>query len=118
MKIESFYKTLIIMYYDIYTGKMIPGIFICLDNKTLEGYKFIFTIFKNYIINIIKKKNIRIEWETLSMDKEILLYNSFLLVFDKNFCLYNHILCYFHYMEDIRRFCQKNGYTDNKHERD
>ena len=54
VKIESFSETLIIMYYDIYTGKMIPGIFICLDNKTFEGYKFIFTIIKYYIISYYK----------------------------------------------------------------
>lgn len=40
--IESFYQTLIIIYYDIYTGRMIPTIFACIDNKTMEGYIFVF----------------------------------------------------------------------------
>ena len=49
VKVESFYETLIIMYYNIYTGKMIPCIFICLDNKTFEGYSFNFKIINNYV---------------------------------------------------------------------
>ena len=52
--IETFYQTLIIMYYDIYTGKMIPAIFICMDNKAMEGYLFVFQYIKYYILKIIK----------------------------------------------------------------
>lgn len=58
--IESFYQTLIIMYYDIYTGKMIPTIFACMDNKTTEGYIFVFQYIKDYIKKILKNKKIRI----------------------------------------------------------
>ena len=54
--IETFYQTLIIMYYDIYTGKMIPALFICMDNKTMEGYLFVFQYIKYYILKIIKNK--------------------------------------------------------------
>ena len=90
---------------------MIPGIFICIDNKTTDSYLFIFQYIKNYIIKIINNKKIKIAWETLTTDKEIALYKSFLKIFDINFCDYKHILCYFHFMENIRRFCQKNSYT-------
>ena len=53
-------------------------------------------------------------------DKEYSLYTSFLSVFDEDFCKYKHILCFFHYMEDIRKYLQKNGYTskDKKTEYD
>ena len=51
------------MYYDIYTGKMIPGIFICVDNKTTDSYLFIYQYIKNYIIKIINNKKIKIARE-------------------------------------------------------
>ena len=41
---------------NIYTGKMIPAIFICMDNKTMEGYLFVFQYIKYYILKIIKNK--------------------------------------------------------------
>ena len=42
-------QTIIIMYYDILIEKMIPGIFIVINNKTFEGYVDCFTYIKNYI---------------------------------------------------------------------
>ena len=46
---EGFMQTIIIMYYDILIEKMIPGIFIVINNKTFEGYIDCFTYIKNYI---------------------------------------------------------------------
>ena len=71
---------------------MIPGIFICVDNKTTDSYLFIFQYIKNYIIKIINNKKIKIAWETLTTDKEKALYKSFLKIFDINFFDYKHIL--------------------------
>ena len=68
------------MYYDIYTGKMIPAIFICMDNKTMEEYLFVFQYIKYYILKIIKNKKIKIEWETLTTDKEYSLYKFFISI--------------------------------------
>ena len=39
-------QTIIIMYYDIITTKLIPGIFIMINNKTEEGYRDCFLYIK------------------------------------------------------------------------
>ena len=49
------------MYYDIYNSKMIPAIFIYMDNKTMEGYIFVFQYIKYYIHKILRNKKIKIE---------------------------------------------------------
>ena len=43
-------QTIIIMYYDILIEKMIPGIFIVINNKTFEGYVLLIVLL---ILNII-----------------------------------------------------------------
>ena len=44
-------------------------------------------------------------------DKEYSLYTSFLTVCNEDCCKYKYILCFFHYMEDIRKYLQKNWYS-------
>ena len=48
------------MYYDEILDKMLPGIYITINNKTEEGYKDVFSYIKYYIDNILKdrEKNI------------------------------------------------------------
>ena len=102
------------MYYDIYNSKMIPAIFIYMDNKTMEGYIFVFQYIKYYIHKILRNKKIKIKWDTITTDKGLSLYTSFISLFDEDFCKYKHILCYFHYMDKTRKYLQSIGYTYNK----
>ena len=105
-------QTIIIMYYDILIEKMIPGIFIVINNKTFEGYVDCFTYIKNYIIKL-NNNNQNINMKTFTSDFEIGLYMAFTAVFNK----YNnlrHIGCYFHFLQNIRKFLQKNNFTTLK----
>ena len=57
---KNFYQTLILMFYDPIIFKMIPGIFISINNKTLQGYQVAFSYIRDYIYKYIKndqKKN-------------------------------------------------------------
>ena len=100
------------MYYDILIEKMIPGIFIVINNKTFEGYVDCFTYIKNYIIKL-NHNNQNINMKTFTSDFEIGLYMAFTAVFNKdnNLC---HIGCYFHFLQNIRKFLQKNNFTTLK----
>ena len=43
---KNYMQTIIIMYYDVIIEKMLPGIFIIINNKTEEGYKVSITYIK------------------------------------------------------------------------
>ena len=85
------------MYYDILIEKMIPGIFIVINNKTFEGYVDCFTYIKNYIIKL-NHNNQNINMKTFTSDFEIGLYMAFQAVFNKDNNL-RHIGCYFHFLK-------------------
>ena len=107
-------QTIIIMYYDIIIEKMIPGVFIIINNKTEEGYLDCFLYLKYCIdkIVIINKKEL-VHFTTFTTDFEIALINAFNKVFNKEKNI-RHIGCYFHYIQNIRKNTQKNGYTTKK----
>ena len=107
-------QTIIIMYYDNIIEKMIPGVFIIINNKTEEGYLDCFLYLKYCIdkIVIINKKEL-VHFTTFTTDFEIALINAFNKVFNKEKNI-RHIGCYFHYIQNIRKYMQKNGYTTKK----
>ena len=108
-------QTIIIVYYDIIIEKMIPGVFITINNKTEEGYLDCFLYLKYYIDKLIfinKKELLR--FTTFTTDFEIALINAFNKVFNKEKNI-RHIGCYFHYLQNIRKYMQKNGYTKKKY---
>lgn len=94
---------------------MIPGIFITMNNKTLNGYKEVFQIIKNYILDIINNKIERIKWKAFTTDYA--LYTAFSDVFNFINPL-KHVGCFFHYLSNIRKYLQQNGFTDINHEQD
>ena len=53
----GFLQAIIIMYYDIIIDKMIPGIYIIINNKTYEGYYDSFLFIKNFIDKINGNNN-------------------------------------------------------------
>ena len=70
------------MYYDNITDKMIPGVFIVVDNKIFKGYIDCIICIKNYINrqnNNIDKLNIK----SYTSDLEIGLIRAFDLFFNK-----------------------------------
>ena len=108
----DYMQTIIFMYYDIITEKMIPGIFLIINNKTFEGYVDSFMDIKNYI----KKLNINqenLKFKTYTMDFEVGLYKAFELIFNQEHKI-RHIGCYFHFLQNIRKFLQKNYLTTLK----
>ena len=103
----GYMQTIIIMYYDIIIEKMIPGIFIVSNNKTQEGYLDCFYYIKNYIDFITNFKEDKIKFETFTTDFEKGLFNAFDKIFNKNKNI-KHIGCYFHYIQNIRKYMQSN----------
>lgn len=109
---EGFMQTIIIMYYDILIEKMIPGIFIVINNKTFEGYIDCFTYIKNYITKL-NNNNQNSNMKTFTSDFEVGLYKAFNIVFNRDNKI-RHIGCYFHFLQNIRKFLQKNNLTTLK----
>ena len=52
---KGYYQTIIIMFYDPIIFKMIPGIFIAVNNKTKPGYIKIFSFIRDYIYKYVAK---------------------------------------------------------------
>ena len=109
---SGFSQTIIIMYYDEILDKMLPGIYIAINNKTEEGYKDVFRYIKYYIDNILKDREKNYHFETFTTDFEIALYNAFNKIFNKEKNI-RQIGCYFHYLQNIRKYFQKKGLTKN-----
>ena len=68
-------QTIIIMYYDEIIEKMIPGIYMAINNKIEEGYKDIFLYIKYYIQKFtkIEKKNIILKHLLLIMNQHYIM---------------------------------------------
>ena len=107
------WQLLLIMYYDVIIEKMIPGIFIIISNKTPEGYKDSFTYIKEYINKSNKQRRNKLKFKTFTTDFEIALFKAFNEVFNEENEI-KHIGCYFHYLQNIRKYLQKNGLTAKK----
>ena len=110
---KSFYQTIIIMFYDPICFKMIPGIFIAINNKSLEGYSQCFKYIRDYIYSYVKNDFNKIKWKMYTTDFEYSLYTSFQKIF-KDLNNLNHKGCFFHYLKNIRKYLVKNGFTTKK----
>ena len=112
---NTFYETIIIMFYDPLILKMLPGIFISINNKSLNGYTECFKYIKNYINNYINSDLKKIKWKTFTTDFEISLFTAF-----KNEFSYikdlKHLGCFFHYLKNIRKYLMKHGFTTNENQ--
>lgn len=106
-------QTIIIMYYDVIIEKMLPGIFIIINNKTEEGYQASFTYIKEYIKKLLNNNLKKLKFKTFTTDFEIALFKAFNEVFNEEKNI-KHIGCYFHYLQNIRKYLQKNGLTSIK----
>ena len=89
-------QTIIFMYYDIITEKMIPGIFLIINNKTLESYVDSFMDIKNYIKKLNNNQE-SLKFKTYTTDFEVGLYKAFELIFNQEHKI-RHIGCYFHFL--------------------
>ena len=56
------------MLYDPISFKMIPGIFIAINNKTLEGYNECFKYIRDYIYKYVKDDLKKIKWKMFTTD--------------------------------------------------
>ena len=94
---------------------MIPGIFIVINNKSLEGYNQCFKYIRDYIYiySYVKNDFNKIKWKMFTMDFEYSLYTSFEKIF-KDLNNLNHKGCFFHYLKNIRKYLVKNGFTTKK----
>ena len=107
---ENYKQILIIIYYDNILKKMLPSVFIIINNKIYEGYLLIFDFIKRYITSYIKNELIQINWISFTTDFEIALINSFKKTFEFIPNL-KHNGCFFHYMKNIYKYLLKNKYT-------
>ena len=90
----NFYETIIIMFYDNLCNKMLPRIFISINNKTYEGYCEIFLSIKKYNLGILKNNISIVKWIIYTTDLEIALYYSFKNAFLELDNL-SHLGCFF-----------------------
>ena len=107
---HNYSQTIIIMYYDIIILKMIPGIFIVINNKTEEGYIDCFMYIKYYIDRLLIKNKNQVKFKTFTTDFEIALFKAFDYIFNQDKSI-KHIGYYFHYVQNIRKYLQKEGFT-------
>ena len=98
----DFTQLLIIMYKDIISGIKIPGLYILLNSKKEEIYKYAFS----GIINLLKDGDkISLKVETIVTDQEKALIN----IIKKFFPNSKRISCLFHYKQDILRNLKTYG---------
>ena len=100
------------MYYHEIIDKMMPVIFILINNKTTEGYIDIFSYIKTYIYKLYKKRNIHINFLTFTTDFEKALFNAFNIIFNPNDKIID-VGCYFHYNLNIKKYLIKAGLSKN-----
>ena len=98
------------MYYEPILEKMIPGIFVPLNNKKIIGYTQIFIYIKDYIILLINNDIKKLKWSSFISHFEEGLYSSFKNVFDMLPDI-KHNGCFFHFLKNIRKWLMKNGFT-------
>ena len=80
------------------------------NNKTQEGYIEVFRYIKYYIDNLISKIINTYDFEIFIVDFEPVLFNSFNNIFNKHSKI-SHVGCYFHYINNIKKYLQKVGLT-------
>ena len=80
---KGFYQTIIIMFYDPLLFKMIPVIFMGINNKTLQAYTLIIRFIRDYIYKYYENGLSKIKWKVFTTDFEWNLFNSFQKVFKK-----------------------------------
>ena len=86
------------MYYDPVYYKMIPGVFILLNNKTISGNTEAFNFLKQHILQTITNNLNKIKWKTITTDFEVGLYTAFNKVF--NFIQeIKHVSCFFIFLK-------------------
>ena len=85
---------------------MIQGIFICVNNKTVNGYNLIFKCIKQYIYQYIENDFSKIKWKIFTTDFEENLLKDFKNHFKKLDNLL-HKGCFFHYLKNIRKYLFK-----------
>ena len=99
------------MYLDVIILKMIPSIFIVSNNKTYEGYKFIFLDLLTKLNSIMSYNKSKLKLVSITRDFEIALYTAFLDVF-KTICPnIKHIGCFYHNLANIEKNLKKYGYS-------
>ena len=72
-----------------------------------------FIYIKEYINKLTKQNPNKIKFKTFTTDYEIALFKAFNELFNERNQI-KHIGCYFHYLQNIRKYLQKNGLTAKK----
>lgn len=112
----GFSQTMIIMYYDIIVYKFILGIFILINNKTLNGYKHIFKDIYENVTNYEKETNNKLHWNSYTSDFEIALISAFTEVFLSKNKNITHYGCYFHFLQNCLKKLIKKGFETKDNE--
>lgn len=98
------------MFYDPVYYKMIPRVFILLNNKTMYGYIEVLNFLKHHILQTISNNINKIKWKTVTTDFEVGLYTAFNKVFNfiKNI---KYVGCFFHFLKNIRKYLFSQGFN-------
>ena len=104
---EGFSQLIIIMYYDNELNKRYPSLYSLINNKSLEGYKYLFA----KIINIITIDNTKtLNLFSYSTDFEIALLKALKDLLPK----IKGIGCFFHYSKNLYKNIKKFKLKNNK----
>ena len=106
---SDFKQLIVILFYDIYINKRIPGLFALINNKTEPGY---IELFKSIYNIITVEKTVNLKLESYTTDFEDALMNAIELIFpDKR-----KVGCYFHYTRALRSKMKKLGMLKKENE--
>ena len=97
------------MYLDVSELKMIPEIFCCTNNKTYEGYKYIFQDLLEKLLGYSNNKKTKLKLKTFTTDFEVALYTTFNDVFSTEIKDLQRIGCFYHYIFNIIKHLNSLG---------
>ena len=70
-----------------------------------------FFVFKILYRSALKNDGTKLKFATFTTDFEKALFNAFDKILNINKKKIKHVGCYFHYIQNIRKFLQKSGFT-------
>ena len=102
---KDYYQLIVVMYYDVNSNKKIPGCYILINDKYMQGYLTAFKAFKR-LLTIENTAQLKIK--SITTDFEDALLNAL----DDTFPKIRKVGCLFHYINLLPRFYRGNMYQN------
>ena len=102
---KDYYQLIVVIYYDVNSNKKIPGCYIQINNKYMQGY---LTAFKTFKRLLIIENTAQLKIKSITTDFEDALLNALNEAFPK----IRKVGCLFHYINLLPRFYRGNIYQN------